>query len=247
MEFIKSIFSTSTVIVGVVIAIVVALMLILLGWKPVSVEVGAGPISIEFAQDTSTATLENSTTPFPIVIPILPTSTETIRDTIAPTKTATLLLFTSTAPPPALKVNASRPSQHDYLELMNLWDYFDDQEKGPTFPTTLRYDVSINSQDEYRWGAIWCGRDEEILQNILQPLDMALLVDGVPLSSDKILEFEDTVHGWQCHHWVTRLSDWQPNTEVELELNYSLSRKIFDGHEETLSGEYRLIISVYVH
>jgi hypothetical protein len=246
MEFIKSIFNTSTAVIGIVIAIVVAIILILLGWKPVSIEVDAGPVSIAFEQDTPTETLEVTTIPLPIETPILPTSTEIVQSVSVPTKIATLFL-TNTAVSSGPNVDVSRPDREDYLDLMNLWDYFDDKEKGPTFPTTLRYDVSINPQDKYRWGAIWCGIDDSTLQDILQPLSMTLLVDGIPLSSDKILEFEDRISGWKCHHWVTQLSDWQSGTEVELELSYSLSRTIFDGYEETLNGEYHLIISVYVH
>jgi hypothetical protein len=147
------------------------------------------------------------------------------------------------ATPTSMKtVNISKPTQQEFGGLANIWDLFNYE--NPTTPKTLIYTVPIAAEQIYRWGAIWCGINAENLVNISAPLTMNLLVNDELLSEDQILEFDEIRNGWHCHRWVTKLSNWQPETLTKLELSYVLNENIFDGVGYTGQGEYHLIINV---
>ena len=151
---------------------------------------------------------------------------------------------TATDEPPKENVKIQKPTRQEFATTANIWDKFSFE--TPTRPTTLVYNTTVNSSDVYRWGAVWCGKDYQILQNILAPLSMNLLVDGQPLNSNQIIEYTESLPGQECYRWGTILSDWKSGKVVQLELSYYLSRTIDDGYYLTEAGEYHLIINVDV-
>lgn len=147
---------------------------------------------------------------------------------------------TPTSAPKIPNVGVSLPTSQEYKNIPNIWDLI--PYRNPNKPSTLIYNVSIQSNKRFRWGAVWCGLGENNLREISKPLSMTLLVDGQVLTNDVILELEETNGEWKCHRWVTILSNWQTGTNVRLELRYSLSKPIYDGVDYYQDGEYHLII-----
>jgi hypothetical protein len=116
-----------------------------------------------------------------------------------------------------------------------------------TQPATNTYEVTVRSNDRWRWGFSWCAIDDTTLEQILSPLSIQFLIDGDEISSSKFLSYYDTnSSGWACLRWVTILTGWRPDETVELEVRYNLSDSINDGKETYAKGEYRHIIIVNV-
>ena len=70
---------------------------------------------------------------------------------------------------------------------------------------------------------------------------------GRIIPTSDILEYERVSNsGGQCHHWVTRLADWEANTEVTLEVLYNISEPIYDGIRTYPAGGYQQIVEVQV-
>jgi hypothetical protein len=140
----------------------------------------------------------------------------------------------------ALPIIISRPTTQDLPNILNIWDLT--TYSHPSSPTSEVYSVVVSSDQKYRWGAIWCGKNREILNEILEPLSLNLLVNDEVLDESKILEFKDIRSGWHCNRWTTIISEWEPGTITKLELRYALSETIYDGVSYTQKGEYRVII-----
>lgn len=162
------------------------------------------------------------------------------------TPTSTTEVFIEVASPISLpKVKVSRPSEQEYTNLPNIWDIVEG-DKGPTSPTTNYFNAMVNSNSVYGWGALWCGRDNQNLQEILSPLSMNLVVNDRTLTDDEVVEFFTIKNGQSCYRWGTKLSNWEPGETVRVELRYFLKETIFDGNYYTYGGNYNLVITIKV-
>jgi len=143
-------------------------------------------------------------------------------------------------------VRASRPTSQEVGKLPNLWNkagYSDIT--APTGSDPKSYFVTINSNEEWRWGFSWSAVDRNTLQEILEPFSIELFVNGEKLSDSQILTYEDTTSkGWPCVRWVTKLSNWPDGGRVELEVRYRLEERIYDGQYSFSPGLYRQVIVV---
>ena len=205
--------------------------------------------------DSDKTTLVNKIN-FYIIIPILVTVVAGVvllyiennffqpKPITQPTNNIAITPTTTSNPANEVLVLSHRPTLQEYKETANIWDLF--KHKDLTKPNTLVYEVSINSNNKYRWGSVWCGKDRDTLAEILQPLSMELWVDGSLLPDENILQFDEVENGWYCHRWSTILSDWKSGSVVELELKYSLTKRIYDGKIYVEKGNYQLVIEVKV-
>lgn len=164
-------------------------------------------------------------TPSPIITASIPSSSQTPVIEIA-------------------SVKITRPKIEDFFTYPSIFDTIN--YSNPQKPSTVIYETVISPQEIYRWGAIWCAIDDATLKEILEPLTMKLIVNGEELNDDQILEFVHTYNNLRCKRWITLLSNWEPNSEVTLELNYEVAKKGFDGFSPVEPGKYRLIIEVKV-
>jgi serine/threonine protein kinase len=114
-------------------------------------------------------------------------------------------------------------------------------------PGTNTYRVTVRSADVYRWGFSWHARNQVILQEILQPLKVELLINGVRVPESLIHAYEDTTDdGWVGQRWVTAIGDWPAGKTVVLEARYELSHQVHDGQNAIAPGLYHQIIYVAV-
>jgi len=206
--------------------------------------------------DSDKSTLANKIN-FYIIIPILVTVVAGVvmlyiehnffqsKQNPQPTNHVATISTTASNPANEVLVLSHRPTLQEYKETANIWDLF--EHKDLTKPNTLVYEVSINPNNKYRWGSVWCGKDRDTLAEILQPLSMELWVEGNLLQDDNILQFDEVDSGWYCHRWSTILSDWKSGSFVELELKYSLTKRIYDGKIYVEKGNYQVIIEVKVN
>lgn len=143
-------------------------------------------------------------------------------------------------------VAIQKPSPAELASIANIWNMFPHSDL--TAPGTQTYRISVKADQTLRWGAVWCGPDRATLATMLQPLSMNLLIDGQHIGEDKVLQLDETSNvGQECHRWATVLSSWKSGSVVELELNYTLSRDIFDGSSSYPAGNYRQVIVVTVN
>jgi hypothetical protein len=185
-----------------------------------------------------------------ILIPIILNNSkpQNSQPNIVSTLPPTLFVVSTNLPVIVASQNApsliiTMPTKSELASTPNIWDLF--TYDNLTKPGTLTYAVTIQSSTRYRWGALWCGTDDQILQDILKPLTMNLIINEQVIDRSKILEFSEQVNGLKCHRWATLISGWQSGTTTKLELNYSLSEQIYDGEIFIPAGEYHLII--YTH
>jgi len=144
-------------------------------------------------------------------------------------------------------VMVSRPTIQEYVQLPNLWWLAEGGNSAPRYPGEYIFKVdTIDTHRAYGWGAIWCGKNDAILEQILRPLSMKLIVNNRMLTNEEIVGFYATQNGWRCYRWGTKLSNWKSGATVTLELKYSLSHDIFDGESVTHEGNYRLLMKVAV-
>ena len=148
MKLLKSLFSTTNIIVGGVIALVGTIILLLLGWKPTAVEIDAGPISVEFAPNKPTETnivivtlaLENASA----------TSTQAaiIEKAIDLTPTAKIIVITATPNISASEVQQEDLSQHQPISpdlfIQNYYDAINQRKYELAFSW-----LSANFKDKY--------------------------------------------------------------------------------------------------
>jgi hypothetical protein len=107
------------------------------------------------------------------------------------------------------------------------------------------YDVIIDSSEQWRWGFSWCAINDAVITEILQPLRLEFHIDGVPLRSPHIFEYDDTsTSGWTCRRWQVLLKTWPENKQVVLTINYTLNESIYDGLTRYPAGTYQQVMNV---
>lgn len=143
-------------------------------------------------------------------------------------------------------VGVYRPTFKEIEKLPNLWNRASYNDITiPTGSDPKVYFVTVDSNDEWRWGFSWSAVDSNTLQEILEPFSLELFVNGEKLSDSQVLVYEDTTSkGWPCVRWVTKLSNWPPGGRVELEVRYRLTERIHDGQYSFTPGLYRQVIVV---
>jgi Tol biopolymer transport system component/serine/threonine protein kinase len=153
-------------------------------------------------------------------------------------------LAVSSAPAARLSISAIPPTNRQeavrlYASIWSLTEYVDLTEPG-----VGTYEVSLNSDRTYRFAYFWCGADREHLQELLEPLFIEFLVDGVLLDSQHMLISTIQLEGDTCQFWETLLSGWEQGEGVELEIHLRLSDDIYDGEKTYLRGDYYYRINV---
>jgi Tol biopolymer transport system component/serine/threonine protein kinase len=153
-------------------------------------------------------------------------------------------LAVSSAPAARLSISAIPPTNRQeavrlYASIWSLTEYVDLTEPG-----VGTYEVSLNSDRTYRFAYFWCGADREHLQELLEPLYIEFLVDGVLLDSQHMLISTIQLEGDTCQFWETLLSGWEQGEGVELEIHLRLSDDIYDGEKTYLRGDYYYRINV---
>lgn len=136
-------------------------------------------------------------------------------------------------------VNASRPNEEDSQAIPSLWNYYDlTNELQLKQPGSRQFVVDITSNQTFLWPLYWCAVDEEQLANNLEAISVSFRIDNVEVSAEKLLEFKRSSSEWACHYWEIQLSDWQRGAEINLDIQYHLSREIDDGYEKYAPGDY---------
>jgi hypothetical protein len=141
-------------------------------------------------------------------------------------------------------VTASRPTQAELQSVRSFWDLTSFRDLKS--PGTQTYNVSVNSANRWQWLFLWCGTDDNILQEILRPLSVRLFIDDVELSTQIHADNVTSSSGWACRRWSTILSNWSAGDRVKLEIRYRLDEEIFDGVRSYPAGQYRQVIVVDV-
>ena len=141
-----------------------------------------------------------------------------------------------------LQATAQFPSDVELNGTLNIWDFINEEDLYN--PGTRTYSISISSQQPYRWGAIWCGKDGNYLQQIMAPLDMQLWIDDMQVPNNQIRQYETIEFGVYCHRWATIVSGWPINRISTLELRYSVAYSVFDGWATVNPGQYKQVINV---
>lgn len=132
------------------------------------------------------------------------------------------------------------PSDTELSNTLNIWDFVDEEDLYN--PGVKTYSLTISPQQNYRWGAIWCGKNGHILEQIMAPLDMQLWIDNVQVPKEQIYQYETVELGAYCHRWATIISGWPTNRATILELRYSVAYPVLDGWNAVNPGEYKQII-----
>lgn len=137
---------------------------------------------------------------------------------------------------PAPGATASLPTPSDLKKVKNLWDplKFVDRKQ----PGTETYAATVAADDVLRWGFTWCAKDSTLLDRALQPLTVALRIDGELVADNLILKTTSSSGTWECFNWSTLLSDWLAGQQVTLELEYTLAEDVNDGVNTYSSGTY---------
>lgn len=151
---------------------------------------------------------------------------------------------------PYKNVAIYNPTDDELRNAANLWNIvgYRDLKK----PGSETYKVTVQPNDKLRWGFSWCGIDSNTLEEITYPLNIRFYIDNIEVQSippfnPQIQIFDDVnSSGWACRRWITLLTNWKPNSRVELEVRYNLHESIFDGRETYPPGEYRQVIYVNV-
>lgn len=145
---------------------------------------------------------------------------------------------------PAPSAAASLPTPSDLKKVKNLWDRlkFVDRKQ----PGTETYAATVAADDVLRWGFTWCAKDSALLDRALQPLTVALRIDGELVADNLILKTTSSSGAWECFNWSTLLSDWLAGQQVTLELEYTLAEDVDDGVNTYAAGTYvhRIVLDV---
>lgn len=112
-------------------------------------------------------------------------------------------------------------------------------------PGTQTYYVSIPIESEWRWNFSWCADNSALLEEILKPLTIKFLIDGVEIAYPPVQGYDQIPQkGQACRRWGLLLSEWPEKEPIELEIQYTLTESIYDGNESFPPGTYRQIIIV---
>ncbi len=142
-------------------------------------------------------------------------------------------------------VKAHMPTEGEYRDVESIWSRLNYQDLMK--PGRQDYELSVNPDEPLRWRFSWCGVDAQTLKNITKPLTVEFRVNGVTLLSQQIgLLNETSPNGNKCQRWTTFIPEWPVNTQVILEIFYSLSESIFDGATTYPAGDYYQVITVNV-
>ena len=137
---------------------------------------------------------------------------------------------------------AHYPSENELTNALNIWDFLNEEDLYS--PGTKSYDLTIIPRQNYRWGAIWCGKNGDYLQQVIAPLEMQLWMDNAQVPNEQIRQYDTVEFGAYCHRWVTISSGWPTDRATTLELRYFVAYAASDGWRTVNPGEYRQIIVV---
>jgi hypothetical protein len=133
------------------------------------------------------------------------------------------------------------PTDVELNNTLNIWDFVDEEDLYS--PGAKTYSLAISAQQNYRWGAIWCGKNGSYLQQIMAPLDMQLWIDNIRVPNEKISQYDTVEFGVYCHRWTTIISGWPTDRATMLELRYFVAYPVSDGWTTVNPGEYKQVIS----
>ena len=229
-------------IIGFFLAVVVLFGLLILGWRPVSVGIEAGPISIELAPPTSVVVqkpanenLEGTT------LPVVTSVTERQGDVA--------VLYTPTAVSEWKgDIAVRKPTLNEIRgNMLSIWDANLLDVGDIPSPGTRWYKGTVNTQKEYLWPFRWCTLGKTLLEQNLEHLTVSFYVDDEPIPQEKIFYYHyNTSTGWNCAYWATVVGGWSPHTTIRLRLTYTINESIFDGKMHYSPGEYTHLFYVSV-
>lgn len=116
-----------------------------------------------------------------------------------------------------------------------------------TRPGTARYTRNINPSTTYRLSFEWCGGSRQNLQEILSPLTVEFWADGNQISGRNIYVASAFAKGRAyCQAWVTLIDNWPSDSNIVVEVRYTLSSNIYDQltGDTYRAGEYVQSITV---
>jgi serine/threonine protein kinase len=169
---------------------------------------------------------------------------EPVQSTPSPTPTPTTTPTQTPEPTETITAVAAFRPAPSQTNMISIWHglQFEDMQS----PGTKRYNTTVSSNEARRWSFIWCGRTRSDLEAIVIPLTFSMQLNGEPINSSQLLEHDQVVNGWYCRYWSTLLQNWVSGQTVEVEANYHLSERIFDGENFYEPGTYRQIIAVRI-
>lgn len=145
-----------------------------------------------------------------------------------------------------LAVRTRRPSESDFEDIPSIWEQANatgglDLEE----PGTREFTVELPSEQPFIWPFYWCATDVGRLNENLLSLQVEFAIDGKPVPTGYLLEFEEFSGEWDCHYWATMLLDWRPGSQISLTVKYRFGQAVFDGQKEYPAGDYyyRLLVT----
>jgi hypothetical protein len=136
---------------------------------------------------------------------------------------------------------ASAPIRIDNLDqYRSIWQGL--KFKDSKQPETVEYRQQVKSDDEIRFPFSWCADTEALLNAGKDTLAVSFFIGGNVLPIEAVLNYQEGA----CQNWVTILRAWDRNSQVVLELHYTLSQPFFDGKSTYSAGTYihRIVVSV---
>jgi len=144
-------------------------------------------------------------------------------------------------------VLTSRPNQQEVFDLASIWEFYGlSNALDLESPGSREFSVDVDPEATFIWPFYWCATEEGILADNLQSLTVAFEIDGVPVPSDHVLEYDAATQYWSCHYWATMLSGWQGRAEPSLTIRYVFSQGVNDGQRIYLAGEYSYTLRAIV-
>jgi hypothetical protein len=207
------------------------------------VDIQATKVGLFFATDTPTPTQTKTSTPTPLQTPTCtPTPTQMLTSTSAPASSVipdpTTEPTSTFVPISQNKVVASLTTEQELKKLETIWNAFDlIPDIDPENPNQS-FDIPIDSSSQYRWPIKWCATNMQGLQDNLKGMSVEFSIDGLSVPKNMILEYETSSKDWQCHYWVTTLSNWKANSEISLAIRIDFHSYLNDGVKVYPEGAY---------
>lgn len=186
-----------------------------------------------------------------------PSSYQNPTNNVAPTSAPETNESATTAPintvvptaisSPVSPVSARKTTEFQLSSVESIWIYSDIGNPGDIpSPGGKSFTITVNSSVTLRWLYYWCTSDSATLKNNLNYMTVTFLINDVPLGNNKIYQYNQVDGDWRCKYWSTTLSDWQNSATIQLNIHYSFSKTVNDGHTNYPAGDYYLRLNVNV-
>lgn len=160
------------------------------------------------------------------------------------------LKSTPTGPMPTMETDANKVIQvlqgqeWHYLDALAKEQY---SQEDLAKPGTLAYTVTITDNQPVYFTYGWCAKDETILQQNFQHIDVKLYINGEELGKDVVHQLTYTSQDQlACLDHGVLTSDWANGT-YELKAVATFDQKINDGLSDYAPGDYVLDYKVTVN